>query len=137
MTKKQAIKVLKDHNEGLLLFDSRWDRHTIKEAMEACFRLLSKPAKRKQIECDGRKFTSPIDAMIHVLWLIQRLCEFKPKEQIGKPCDGFRFRECIVAARKLLTELGIDIANSGKLKKPAKRRAKRSTLTGLGWRQKK
>ena len=47
MTKKQAIKVLKDHNEGIIGFNSISDRIQIREALEVCFRLLSKPAKPK------------------------------------------------------------------------------------------
>ena len=46
MTKKQAIKVLKEHNEGSITFNSISDRIQIRQALEACYRLLSKPAKQ-------------------------------------------------------------------------------------------
>jgi len=60
------------------------------------------------VRIDGRDFATPLDASLHVLWLIQRLCHFKPKSRIGEPCDGFRFREGIVEARKLLKHLGCE-----------------------------
>ena len=60
------------------------------------------------IKIDGREFETPLAASLHLLWLIQRFCEYKPKVDIGKPCDGFRFRQAIVETRKLLTMLGED-----------------------------
>lgn len=50
--------------------------------------------------CDGRQFATSEAAALHCLWLIQRLCY-----EDGRPADGFRFREGILAARKLLNEV--------------------------------
>ena len=47
MTKSEALKVLKDHGEGKITFNSISDRILIRQALEVCFRLLSKPAKRR------------------------------------------------------------------------------------------
>ena len=69
-----------------------------------------------KLHIDNRDFDTPLDASLHVLWLIQRFCHYKPKSRIGEPCDGFRFREGIVAARKLLKEL--DYENSEAFKTP-------------------
>lgn len=72
--------------------------------------LPKKAAKPKPapIHIDGRDFNTPLEASLHLLWLIQRLCQYKPKSRIGEPCDGFRFREGIVEARKLLKQLSYE-----------------------------
>jgi len=61
-------------------------------------------AQRKECECDGRTFESTLDAALHLLWLLQRLSFFEPERE-GQPCDGFRFRQGIIEARKLLNSL--------------------------------
>ena len=53
---------------------------------------------------DGFEFDTPLDAALHIIWLLQRLSEYK-KECEGQPCDGFRFRQGIIAGRKLLEKL--------------------------------
>lgn len=53
---------------------------------------------------DGFEFNTPLDAALHLLWLLQRLSHYE-KHREGQPCDGFRFREAIIASRKLLTDL--------------------------------
>lgn len=53
---------------------------------------------------DGFEFNTPLDAALHLLWLLQRLSYYE-KHREGQPCDGFRFREAIIASRKLLREL--------------------------------
>ncbi len=63
-----------------------------------------KPAAVEHLTCDGREFAGPLDAALHLLWLIQRLCHYEP-DCVGKPADGPRFREAIVESRKLLTKL--------------------------------
>jgi len=59
------------------------------------------------IRVDGREFQSPLDAALHLLWLLQRLSYYEPERE-GMPTDGPRFRECIIEARKLLDSLGYD-----------------------------
>lgn len=53
---------------------------------------------------DGFEFETPLDAALHILWLLQRLSYYE-KHREGQPCDGFRFREGIIASRKLLRKL--------------------------------
>ena len=65
---------------------------------------------------DGREFKTPLDASLHLLWLLQRLSHYE-KGREGEPCDGFRFREGIIAARKLLRELRY---NPGEANRPNK-----------------
>lgn len=57
--------------------------------------------------CDGREFHSPLDAALHLLWLLQRLSYSEPQRE-GMPADGPRFREGIREARKLLSTLGYE-----------------------------
>lgn len=66
---------------------------------------LTTPVKAEgAVQCDGRTFKSPLDAALHLLWLLQRLSFYEPERE-GMPCDGFRFREGIKEARKLLATL--------------------------------
>lgn len=58
----------------------------------------------KALNIDGREFKTPLDAALHLLWLLQRL-SFYEKYREGQPSDGFRFREGIIASRKLLRKL--------------------------------
>jgi hypothetical protein len=60
--------------------------------------------KIQGIKCDGRDFKSPLDAALHLLWLLQRL-SFYESHREGQPADGPRFREGIIEARKLLDTL--------------------------------
>ena len=53
---------------------------------------------------DGFEFETPLDAALHLLWLLQRLSCYE-KHREGQPCDGFRFRQGIIASRKLLRKL--------------------------------
>ena len=53
---------------------------------------------------DGFEFETPLAAALHLLWLLQRL-SFYEKHREGQPSDGFRFREGIIASRKLLRKL--------------------------------
>jgi hypothetical protein len=53
---------------------------------------------------DGLEFDRPLDAALHLLWLLQRLSYYE-KYRAGQPCDGSRFREVIVASRQLLRKL--------------------------------
>jgi hypothetical protein len=53
---------------------------------------------------DGWQFDTPLDAALHLLWLLQRL-RYYEKHREGQPCDGFRFRQGIVESRKLLRTL--------------------------------
>lgn len=63
---------------------------------------------------DGWEFDTPLDAALHLLWLLQRLSYYE-KHREGQPCDGFRFREGIIASRKLLRRLKYE---PGQLKRP-------------------
>lgn len=63
-----------------------------------------KPKLKKPLVVDGFVFKSPLDAALHLLWLLQRLSYYE-KHREGQPCDGFRFREGIIASRKLLRKL--------------------------------
>lgn len=63
---------------------------------------------------DGWEFDAPLDAALHLLWLMQRLSYYEEHRE-GQPCDGFRFRECVIAARKLLRKLKY---KPGQLKRP-------------------
>jgi len=63
---------------------------------------------------DGWEFYAPLDAALHLLWLLQRLSYYE-KHREGQPCDGFRFREGIIAARKLLRKLKYE---PGEAKRP-------------------
>lgn len=57
---------------------------------------------------DGREFNSPLEAALHLLWLLQRLSYYE-KYREGQPCDGFRFREGIIESRKLLRKLKYNV----------------------------
>jgi hypothetical protein len=59
------------------------------------------------VQCDQRTFPTAQDAALHLLWVIQRL-SFYEKEREGQPCDGFRIRQCIIEARKLLDSIGYE-----------------------------
>lgn len=59
------------------------------------------------IRCDSREFPSPLDAALHLLWLLQRLSYYEPHRE-GMPADGPRFRQGIIEARKLLDSLGYE-----------------------------
>ena len=63
---------------------------------------------------DGWQFETPLDAALHLLWLLQRLSYYE-KHREGQPCDGFRFREGIIATRKLLRKLKYE---PGEAKRP-------------------
>lgn len=58
---------------------------------------------------DGFEFKEPLDAALHLLWLLQRLSYYE-KHREGQPCDGFRFRQGIIASRKLLRKLRYKVA---------------------------
>jgi hypothetical protein len=60
-----------------------------------------------KIHCDGKEFATPLEASLHLLWLLQRLSYCEPHRN-GMPCDGFRFREGIIEARKVLETLGYE-----------------------------
>jgi hypothetical protein len=61
-----------------------------------------------QVLLDGRMHPSHFDALTHISWVVQRFCEFKPAKGIGKPVDGFRFRDAIKEMRRLLRMIGMD-----------------------------
>lgn len=61
----------------------------------------------KTTKIDGQEFESPLAAALHLLWLLQRL-SFYEKHREGQPSDGFRFREGIIEARKLLKQVGYE-----------------------------
>ena len=65
--------------------------------------IISKRAV-KPLVVDGFEFETPLDAALHLLWLLQRFSYYE-KHREGQPCDGFRFREVIIASRKLLKTL--------------------------------
>jgi len=81
----------------------------IKEAPGCSPQLLVRP-----LVVDGFEFESSLDAALHLLWLLQRLSYYE-KHREGQPCDGFRFREGIIASRKLLRKLKYKV---GELKRP-------------------
>lgn len=58
----------------------------------------------KPLVVDGFEFKQPLDAALHLLWLLQRL-SYYDKWREGQPADGFRFREGIIASRQLLRTL--------------------------------
>lgn len=59
------------------------------------------------LKIDGREFANAEDAALNLLWLLQRLSHFEPHRE-GQPCDGPRFREAIIEARKLLLITGYE-----------------------------
>lgn len=60
---------------------------------------------------DGFEFDTPLDAALHLLWLLQRLSYYE-KHREGQPADGFRFRQGIIASRKLLKKLNYKVGTS-------------------------
>lgn len=64
----------------------------------------SQQCRVRPLVVDGFEFDAPLDAALHLLWLLQRL-SFYEKHREGQPCDGFRFRQGIIASRKLLRKL--------------------------------
>lgn len=46
------------------------------------------------VTVDGRTFATPLEAAMHLLWLIQRLSYCEPHRD-GMPADGPRLRETI------------------------------------------
>lgn len=63
------------------------------------------------IVADSREFTSPLDAALHLLWVLQRLSYYEPWRD-GMPADGPRFREAIRESRKFLNALGYEPGES-------------------------
>jgi len=59
---------------------------------------------KKLTRIDGRLFDTPLDAALHLLWVVQRLSYYEPYRE-GKPTDGPRIREAICESRKLLKTL--------------------------------
>jgi hypothetical protein len=57
------------------------------------------------VVADGREFPSKLEAVLHCLWLIQRLCYFESHRE-GAPADGPRFREIVIESRRLLDNIG-------------------------------
>ena len=70
---------------------------------------------------DGWEFDAPLDAALHLLWLMQRLSYYEKRRE-GQLCDGFRFREGIIASRKLLRKLKYKV---GELNRPNDERSNR------------
>jgi hypothetical protein len=88
---------------------------TLLQALRACarnywalvrrrFPRAGAPVKPPPLVVDGWEFEAPLDAALHLLWLLQRL-SYSEKHRAGQPCDGFRFRQGILAARELLRQL--------------------------------
>lgn len=61
----------------------------------------------RPVVIDGFEFDTPLDAACHVLWLLQRL-----SHEDGRPSDGFRFREGILAGRTLLKKIKYKVGAS-------------------------
>jgi len=57
------------------------------------------------VTIDGRNFKTPLEASLHLLWLLQRLSYYEPHRE-GMPADGPRFRQGIIESRKLLSTIG-------------------------------
>lgn len=57
---------------------------------------------------DGWEFDTALDAALHIVWLLQRLSYYE-KWREGQPADGFRFRQGIIAGRKLLKKLNYKV----------------------------
>lgn len=99
----EAEKSVKCYDWNASYWNATWD-HIRKVA------LATPPATATsgvEIQCDGRAFPSSLDAALHLLWLLQRLSFYEPERE-GMPCDGFRFRQGIIAARKLLESLNYE-----------------------------
>lgn len=59
------------------------------------------------VTTDGRIFATPLEASLHLLWVIQRLSYYEPHRE-GQPADGPRIREVIRESRKLIDALGYE-----------------------------
>lgn len=77
--------------------------------------------KKGQLVIDGFIFDSPLEAALHLLWLLQRLSYYK-KHREGQPCDGFRFREGIIASRILLRKIKFKVEAKKRYEPKSKRR---------------
>lgn len=60
---------------------------------------------RSAVSVDGRTFATPLEASLHLLWVIQRLSYYEPHRE-GQPADGPRIREVIRESRKLIDQIG-------------------------------
>lgn len=71
--------------------------------------MTKRPNRRvRPLVVDGWEFDTALDAALHIVWLLQRLsyCE---KWRAGQPADGFRFRQGVIAGRKLLKKLNYKV----------------------------